>query len=154
MIPSIAPIEAWCGPVGTAQPRLKPPPTGRDTEIVFPPADSLVGRMREITRNELTGWGLAALLDDAELVVSELVTNAVRHGGGTAVTLRVRHTGDAVRIEVTDGNPAAAKPRAAGPDDESGRGLGIVAAVSQQWGVSSDGCTTWSRLALPPGGTP
>ncbi|MBK3639482.1 ATP-binding protein [Streptomyces sp. MBT33] len=80
------------------------------------------------------------------LVVSELVTNAVRYGEGQPVGLKVMHLAGELRIAVTDGNHTPAKLQAAGVDDESGRGLLLVSAVSKEWGVGDDGMTTWCVL--------
>jgi anti-sigma regulatory factor (Ser/Thr protein kinase) len=91
----------------------------------------------------------AGLADEAELLVSELVTNAVRHGL-PPIVLRVacdrRH--DTV-IQVLDGNPAGPQRQQAGAEQESGRGIGLVEMVSAQWGVESgaDGKSVWFRLS-------
>ncbi|MEU1629341.1 ATP-binding protein [Streptomyces sp. NPDC020096] len=126
--------------------------TVRGFETDFLPADSRVWQMRRITAAHLRHWGLTALADNAALVVSELVTNAIRHGQGRPVGLRVVRSARELRIEVTDGNPTPPRPRSAGITDESGRGLLIVAALAQEWGVSPDGRTTWCSLAIPEGG--
>ncbi|WP_246564917.1 ATP-binding protein [Streptomyces roseirectus] len=65
---------------------------------------------------------MADLVDSAVLAVSELVTNAIRHGGDEPVGLRVVPSAGALRIEVTDGCPTPAEARIAAVDDESGRG--------------------------------
>ncbi|MFF1678433.1 ATP-binding protein [Streptomyces sp. NPDC058256] len=87
------------------------------------------------------------LVDTALLVVSELFTNAIEHGEGQPVGLRVMHLAGELHIAVSDGNPTPAKLQTAGVDDESGRGLLLVSAVSKEWGVSDDGMTTWCVLA-------
>ena len=94
------------------------------------------GQARRVVREALTEWGLAHLVDDAELVVSELVTNAWRHGL-PPVLLELRHSGTALRLDVTDRRPATARRElvVASQDDESGRGQGIVTAASDDDGV-------------------
>ena len=88
---------------------------------------------------------------DAELVVSELVTNAVLHGE-PPITVRVRRTGDRVRLEVEDAGrnlPVIARQRS---DAMTGRGLPLVAAVASGWGVESadTGKAIWAELNVGP----
>lgn len=87
--------------------------------------------------------------DAAKLVVSELVTNAVRHGGRAAGHIDIEiEVGDAVTLEVSqpDHSGFVASVRRPGIDDATGRGLMIVAAVSSSWGVDeSTGCV-WARF--------
>ena len=104
-------------------------------EVDFVPAEFRVGQMRRITAAHLRHWHLTALTHDAALVVSELVTNAVRHAEGTPVGLRMWRAAHELRIEVTDGTPAPARLRCAGEADESGRGMLLVAAVAKEWGT-------------------
>ncbi|MGW0708186.1 ATP-binding protein [Streptomyces sp. NPDC002643] len=116
-------------------------------EVSFLPADIRVRQMRRITAAYLRCCGMADLIGNALLAVSELVTNAIRYGEGRPVGLRVVPSAGELRIEVTDGSPTRASPRTAGADDESGRGLLLVSAISKEWGVSDDGTTTWCSLA-------
>ncbi|MEV0478676.1 ATP-binding protein [Streptomyces prunicolor] len=120
-------------------------------EAAFLPAERRIGQMRRITRAQLRHWDLAMLTDAATLVVSELVTNAIKHGKGHPVGLRVRHSAYELRIEVTDGTPTPARLRSADVTDENGRGLLLVAALAKEWGVSTDGTMTWCSLAIPDG---
>ncbi|MGW3118537.1 ATP-binding protein [Streptomyces sp. NPDC001107] len=124
----------------------------RGFEVNFLPADSRVRQMRRVTSAHLRLWDLKALRDTAVLVVSELVTNAVRHGQGKPVGLRVTNSAHELRIEVTDGSPTPARLHEAGEAAENGRGLLLVSAVSKEWGVSPDGTMTWCSLAIPEGG--
>jgi anti-sigma regulatory factor (Ser/Thr protein kinase) len=85
---------------------------------------------------------------DAELCVSELLANVIAHlGEGTPVTLRVSGT----RVELTDPDPRAPVLRQAVDDDESGRGLALLAAVALRWGVRREpaGKTVWAELPHP-----
>lgn len=79
----------------------------------------------------------------AQLLVSELVGNAVRHGQ-TPVTVRVS-VGQVVRVEVHDGNAVVPTLQAARGDDEAGRGLMLLDAMATRWGVDSrpDGKVVW-----------
>jgi serine/threonine-protein kinase RsbW len=120
-------------------------------EVDFLPAERRVGQMRRITRAQLRHWDLTVLTDDATLVVSELVGNAIKHGKGQPVGLRVRRSVYELRIEVTDGTPTPARLRSAGVADENGRGLLLVAAIAKEWGVSPDGTMTWCSLTIPDG---
>ncbi|MGW3163302.1 ATP-binding protein [Streptomyces sp. NPDC001142] len=115
----------------------------RTFEASFAPALVCVGRARRITNAFLSLWGVAGTpAEVVVLAVSELVTNGVEHGSG-AVRLRVQYPGNVVCVEVSDGNPAPARLRPVKEDDESGRGLLLVDALAQDWGVSADGRTTW-----------
>ena len=92
---------------------------------------------------------------EVQLCVSELLTNVIRHiGEGTPVTLTVTHTDGRTRIAVTDPEPYAwLVVRAAGPEDENGRGLQVVRQLSQRWGArrTATGKVVWCEQPLPGG---
>ncbi|MEU8968972.1 ATP-binding protein [Streptomyces monashensis] len=108
-----------------------------------------VGRLRRIGRAKLNAWGLSALVDDAELLISELVTNGFRHGTEREITFRLVIGTDVLVLEVDDGSFALPVLRDAGPEELNGRGLKLVSAVAASWGVSSDGTKTWCTLKFP-----
>ncbi|WP_327415127.1 ATP-binding protein [Streptomyces sp. NBC_01233] len=87
---------------------------------------------------------------DAELCVSELLTNAITHlGEGTPVTLRITGRATRTRVELTDPEPRVwPVPRQATDGDESGRGLALLDAVALSWGVvrGPDTKTVWCEL--------
>lgn len=123
--------------------------TSRAFDVPFAPDRACVSRARRITSAYLGLWNVTGpLAENILLAVSELVTNAIEHGTGD-VTLRVQYPDDEVRIEVVDGNPAPAKLSTAGDEDESGRGLFLVAVLARKWGVSNDGTTTWCVFRVP-----
>jgi anti-sigma regulatory factor (Ser/Thr protein kinase) len=98
-------------------------------------------------------------LGDAQLLVSELVTNAIRHGGqaGVAVRLTVRASLETLRVEVTDCGAGFDPSRLAAPSRErsGGWGLPIVAALAHRWGVKHDTHTTvWFEIDRPQRDTP
>ncbi|WP_353946458.1 ATP-binding protein [Streptomyces sp. HUAS MG91] len=112
-----------------------------------------VSRSRRITAASLRHWKVpTAIIDDAVLIVSELVTNAIEHGGRDTV-LRIRLQGDDLCIEVADGKQTPAVLQTPTEDSESGRGLFLVALLTDQWGTSDGGATTWCTLRIPPGST-
>jgi anti-sigma regulatory factor (Ser/Thr protein kinase) len=94
------------------------------------------------------------LVDVTELAASELVANAVEHGAGAMVGVRLERSGGRVTIRVKDGNPRSMpvmpEPEAV-EDDESGRGLAIVTGLSDQWGayLCADGQSkvVWAVMA-------
>ncbi|MGW8375997.1 ATP-binding protein [Streptomyces sp. ODS28] len=125
------------------------PQTSRAFEVAFAPARPRVGHMRRITRAYLGLWDVASpVAEDVVLAVSELVTNAVEHGWGD-VALRVQHTDETLRVTVTDGSPAPANLRSADDDDDSGRGLLLVAVLAHKWGIGDNGRTTWCEFRAP-----
>ncbi|MGW2027649.1 ATP-binding protein [Streptomyces decoyicus] len=137
--------------VASAAPAKPLSQTAGAFEVSFAPDKTRVRHMRTITTAFLRKWHMGdPLADYIVLAVSELVTNAVQHGNGK-IGLRVRYAAGELRIEVSDGNPKPAELRSADDDDESGRGMFIVAFFSNDWGVSEDGTTTWAVFRVPAG---
>ena len=96
---------------------------------------SSASRARRFVDEVLSKWRCADLLDDVQLLVSELVTNAVVHAG-SEVEIAVRLLVDSVRIEVVDRAPdAMLRPSSPAVEDESGRGLLLVETLATAWGV-------------------
>lgn len=134
-----------------------PPPVQGATDsvsLVLPDDPSAPSCARQLVREVLPRWHLAGLVDDAELVVSELVTNALRHGL-PPVVLTVWRLPVGLRIDVRDERPSLAfhdLPMHSLEGDESGRGRGIVEHVSDHCGVdeSSESSKTayaaWDRV--------
>ncbi|MFE4333611.1 SpoIIE family protein phosphatase [Streptomyces sp. NPDC056831] len=110
-----------------------------------------VGRARELARGRLIAWGLEELVDTTELLVSELVTNALRYGEGE---IRLRLLRDRTLVcEVWDAGLVQPRRRRARDTDEGGRGLQLVGLLSVAWGSrrTPRGKTVWFELALPDG---
>ncbi len=113
-----------------------------------------VSRVRSESVRRLASWGLEEAAFVTELVVSELVTNAIRYGG-SPIQLRLIHD-DVLTCEVSDANSASPHMRRARAFDEGGRGLLLVAQLTQRWGSrqTSTGKTIWCEQALPTGTGP
>jgi anti-sigma regulatory factor (Ser/Thr protein kinase) len=127
--------------------------TTRTTRTAATPvsAETPIATAREFTASCLDGWAVAETArDDAILLVSELVTNAVVHGRAP-IELQLRRRPGELRIEVRDTATALPRLRPIGPGAASGRGLHIVAAIAREWGVRREpaGKTVWSALRLP-----
>ncbi|MFE1287532.1 SpoIIE family protein phosphatase [Streptomyces sp. NPDC058751] len=112
-----------------------------------------VGRAREYARTQLVAWDLEPLVDTTELLVSELVTNALRYGEGE---IRLRLLLDRTLVcEVWDAGLVQPRRRRARDTDEGGRGLQLVGLLSAGWGSrrTPRGKTVWFELPLPDGDT-
>ncbi|MFE0359656.1 ATP-binding protein [Streptomyces nigra] len=83
--------------------------------------------------------------DDVQLVVSELVADAIEHGSGW-VALRVTKARGNITVEVSGASNCPARMRDPEPGDPNGRGLVIVVALAQKWGVGGNGRTTWAHF--------
>jgi anti-sigma regulatory factor (Ser/Thr protein kinase) len=133
--------------------------------IPLPAMASSVATARMHTRDLLERWRLLFVVDDAELVVSELVTNAIR--ATNLVPPQARHPelydrleivclclhllDTDLLIEVWDPRPKAPEPRKVDTDDEGGRGLLLVEALSGRWGTywpKTGGKTVWAVISL------
>ncbi|MCF6521975.1 ATP-binding SpoIIE family protein phosphatase [Streptomyces sp. JJ36] len=117
------------------------------------PEPQSVSRARELAREQLHAWDLDMLADTAELLVSELVTNALRHGQGE---IRLRLLLDRTLVcEVWDAGLVQPRRRRARATDEGGRGLQLVQLLSDGWGSrrTPHGKTVWFELPLPDGET-
>ncbi|MEU2246368.1 ATP-binding protein [Streptomyces sp. NPDC019224] len=133
---------------------------GDRAEWSFPAVPGAVRVARHAVHDALRHWGLdSAVGDEAVLLVSELVTNSMRYTPGPIGVrlLRPHPNGDrsaarpGLLVEVSDPIPDPPTERTAGPDDESGRGLQLVARAARRWGTrrSKSGKTVWFELALP-----
>ncbi|MBV1853165.1 ATP-binding protein [Catellatospora tritici] len=102
---------------------------------------------RHFVRTQLSAWALPDPGGDVLILTSELVGNAVQHGGG-AVAIRLVRTDAGVRIEVTDRDPRPPVPRPAGID--GGFGLGLIQRLSADWGVvpGRTGKVVWLEYRL------
>ncbi|MEU0807082.1 SpoIIE family protein phosphatase [Streptomyces sp. NPDC005970] len=117
----------------------------------LPSEPKSVGRARELAREQLESWGMDELVDTTELLVSELVTNALRYGEGE---IRLRLLLDRTLVcEVWDSGLVQPRRRRARDTDEGGRGLQLVGMLSAGWGSrrTPHGKTVWFELALPNG---
>jgi anti-sigma regulatory factor (Ser/Thr protein kinase) len=141
------------------RPSARPPAT-----LPLPAVPAAAAASRRHVQRLLTRWHLAACLDTAQLLVSELVANAVTATRAMAQTgfpavwapieLSVRRSGTSLIIEVRDPNPDPPAGRRPGPLDEDGRGLFIVGVLSSRWGhyaADRGGKVVWCEIAVPSG---
>ncbi|WP_405593085.1 ATP-binding protein [Streptomyces sp. NBC_01190] len=107
--------------------------------------DSGVGvqAFRRFGVSRLRSWGLHALVDDVELVLSELATNTLKYGAGRDITCCLSIRSNVLLVEVTDGSRAQPLVREVSLDEEGGRGMFIVQQLADDWGVSGDGTSVW-----------
>ena len=121
----------------------------RGPAVTLTSSAAAVPQARRWVRDKLAECNVSpAPLADAELLVSELVTNAVRHVEGSPVTVEVIADGEVI-VRVSDNGREDPTQRDAGPLEESGRGLQIVEAVAQRWGVErrTGSKSVWFALA-------
>jgi anti-sigma regulatory factor (Ser/Thr protein kinase) len=134
-------------------------------DLTLAAVPSAVRCSRMFVRLRLRQWGLPSLAEDSELVISELVTNAVQAAGVadakprwsqlaalTTIHVRLLLFERSVVLAVWDRNPAAPVLKDSGTDSENGRGLPIVAALCERWDYLpvQDGKCVWAELAIQP----
>ncbi|WP_286259335.1 PAS domain S-box protein [Streptomyces graminofaciens] len=126
------------------------PPAAISTDL--PAVPSSVPEGRAFLNKALALWDCADKADEALLLLSETLTNAVQHAEGPIVVHLCRTTTD-LTIEVSDHSSHLPQPRSAGEDEESGRGLLLVRTLADNWGVrpTDEGKTTWFTLKLRAG---
>ncbi|MEU0757874.1 SpoIIE family protein phosphatase [Streptomyces albogriseolus] len=124
-------------------------PPDRVADWTLPADTSVVGTARRLVGQQLAAWDLGDRAFTTEIIVSELVTNAILHGEGP-VRLRLIHDGERLLAEVTDASSAGPHLRHARAGDEGGRGLYIVMRLSAHWGVrhGREDKTIWSEQRL------
>ncbi|MFD9907632.1 ATP-binding protein [Streptomyces sp. NPDC059063] len=123
----------------------------------MPRSPRSAGRARALLREQLTAWKIdGEVADTAELLLSELVTNSIQHAhvpAGREIGVRIAHYEGLLRIEVADANTKQPAPCEARADDEGGRGLALVIALSERWGCCPRaygiGKAVWVELRLP-----
>ncbi|WP_460061434.1 PAS domain S-box protein [Streptomyces sp. YKOK-I1] len=125
----------------------EPPLAAVTTDLAADP--SSVPQGRAFLRHTLASWNCATRTDDALLLLSETLTNAVLHAEGP-IGLHLHRTATDLTVEVSDRSPQLPQPRLAAEEEESGRGLILVRALAAGWGVrpTDEGKTTWFTLRL------
>ncbi|MGW3495420.1 SpoIIE family protein phosphatase [Streptomyces sp. NPDC001020] len=129
--------------------RTRPLPPDRIANWDVPRDPAAVARMRGAVSGKLDEWGLSDLGFSMELVLSELITNAIRYG---SEPIRARLIHDRTLIcEVADGSSTSPHLRYAATTDEGGRGLFLVSQIAERWGTryTPQGKVIWAELALP-----
>jgi anti-sigma regulatory factor (Ser/Thr protein kinase) len=137
---------------------------GACAEWTFPAELDAARAARHVVHDTLAAWRLPASVSEvAVLLVSELVTNSLRYASGPIGVRLMVHAGGgaegggsvteraALLVEISDSLPDPPTERPAGPDDEGGRGLRLVAASALRWGTrrGKTGKTVWFELPLP-----
>lgn len=121
--------------------------------LPFEAAAPEVHLLRRAVAQQLGRWGVASA-DEAELLVSELATNVVKHvGEGTLATLILERHGERLRVEVHDTSRAVPLLRSARCEEECGRGLHLIAALAVDWGtvLTAAGKAVWCEISLSAG---
>ncbi|MET9408490.1 SpoIIE family protein phosphatase [Streptomyces sp. NPDC002935] len=133
-----------------ARTRLLDPEQVAEWEVPDDPA--AVSRIRAEATRRLESWGLGDAVFTTELILSELVTNAIRYGG-SPISLRLLRDRDSLICEVADGTSTSPHLRRAAFTDEGGRGLFLVAQMSRRWGTryTDRGKIIWAEQALDAG---
>ena len=129
-----------------------PEGTERVLRLALPSDASTVRLARQVTRDALASWHLGQLEEDAVLLVSELVTNALRHARDTgAIGLELVSTATRLRLEIQDGDPNWRRMDSLADCDESGYGFLLVDSLADRWGLRRvcAGKAVWAELDAP-----
>ena len=123
----------------------------KQTELELPATPASVPAGRRLVREALREWGYGLVADTAELLVSELITNGIRHAQSYVVVTVQANTD--LRITVTDSRPdllPVPLDRFGDPEADGGRGLALVASLSDDWGVHRDASSKSIWFSLHP----
>ncbi|HJY68170.1 MAG TPA: ATP-binding protein [Streptosporangiaceae bacterium] len=129
-----------------------PEGTEQILRLALPSDASAVRLARQVTRDALATWHLGQLEEAAVLLVSELVTNAVRHAADTgAIGLELVSTGTRLRVEIQDGDPSWRQMNSLADCDESGFGFLLVDSLANRWGLRRvcAGKAVWAEIDVP-----
>lgn len=120
-------------------------------QIAMHSAPASAGRARRFVARTLHDWSLDGITDEAVLLTSEVVTNAVLHAGSRTIHLRLLLLADGVRVEVDDDSLVIPRPRRVSRMSDTGRGIGLVELAARSWGTSRNehGKTVWFEVATP-----
>jgi serine phosphatase RsbU (regulator of sigma subunit) len=131
--------------------RLRGIPSADVAQWLLDPRPAVPGQVRRLVRRALADWGLSACGEVAELLASELATNAIRYAS-RPIGLRLMRT-DVLMCEVSDDDHHLPTLRPVTDADEAGRGLILVSRLAQRWGANrtNQGKAVWFELALGPG---
>jgi hypothetical protein len=124
--------------------------------LPFEAAPAEVRLLRRAAVTQLSRWGMPVAVDEAELLVTELATNVVKHvGEGAPASLILEWRGERLRLEVHDKSHAVPSPAMADCDAECGRGLHLLAALSVDWGtvLTAAGKAVWCEISIGAGST-
>lgn len=137
-------------------PLPRPPGSAADPpgeRFALPPRAESATAARLLVTHWLGRWGMPEdVIETARLLISELVANAVLHTDSQQIICRIEASGHRLRIEVADEGPGLkeSSPRAADAEEECGRGLVLLDALADAWGVITPdqgaGCTVWAEI--------
>jgi anti-sigma regulatory factor (Ser/Thr protein kinase) len=121
----------------------------RAAAVALPRSLESAGTARRLVQRAALAWGAGGAEDTLALLSTELVANAVRHGDGD-IDILVRVADEVVRVEVRDSSRSVPRMGRLDGEDESGRGLALVDALSRAWGIepTDDGKSVWFELDL------
>lgn len=148
LLDRLLPERAPANDVALLVARVRPLPPDATADWQLPAEPSVVGRARDLVLGRLRDWDLSEHAFSTELIISELITNAIRYAGGPVGVRLIR---DEVLIcEVSDPSETQPHLRRARPTDEGGRGLFLVAQLAHRWGsrYTATGKTIWTEQPL------
>ncbi|RKN44792.1 ATP-binding SpoIIE family protein phosphatase [Streptomyces hoynatensis] len=151
LLDALLPRRAPANDVALLVAQVRPLPPAATMDWQFPAEPAVVGRARDVVIAQLVEWGLAGNAFPTELIVSELVTNAIRYAGGPVGLRLIRD--ETLVCEVSDPSETQPHLRRARPTDEGGRGLFLVAQLAHRWGsrYTAAGKTIWTEQPLDRG---
>ncbi|WP_037676515.1 ATP-binding protein [Streptomyces griseus] len=122
--------------------------------LPFEAAPAEVRLLRRATVKQLDRWGMPVAADEAELLVTELATNVVKHvGEGASATLILEWSGERLRLEVHDKSRIVPSLKTASCDEECGRGLHLLSILAVDWGtvLTTVGKAVWCEISTSSG---